>query len=85
MLTTDVLRTPSHAGGRPYYGGLHGDCPPEFVRLRGIEVAELKEGTTGRESVFEIKGTPTRSIERYFLCASPTEVLDHSGMTDSEG
>ena len=37
-----------------------------------------------RQSVFEIEGTPTRSIEHYFLCASPTGVLDHSGMTDSE-
>lgn len=37
-----------------------------------------------RESVFEIKGAPTRSIEHYFLCTSPTEVLGHSGMTDYE-
>lgn len=71
-------------------GGVRaGERPKDTLRREMLEEHNLTNLTIGneiavRESVFEIKGTPTRSIENYFLCTSPTEVLDHSGMTDYE-
>ena len=71
-------------------GGVEaGESLGDTLRREMLEEHNLMHLTIGdelavRESVFEIKGTPTRSIEHYFLCTSPTEVLDHSGMTDSE-
>ncbi len=71
-------------------GGVEaGERLGDTLRREMLEEHNLADLTVGdklavRESVFEIWGTPTRSIEHYFLCASPTEVLDHSGMTDGE-
>ena len=66
-----------------------GESSGDTLRREMLEEHNLMHLVIGdefavRESVFEIKGTPTRSIEYYFLCTSPTEVLDHSGMTDGE-